>query len=224
MLWLSRLTRCVHWRTTVLSLILLSLALGVVPWASGSDTRIVRVEEEWELIVGTPDLASNSPQVTCAMSPSTGLDGLYMTFEVNHRSGPDYVAGGLNMLVWVGERHLVTKSWTNSRSLTTVGETVCWTQAIEVREGQLTLEVIRGRSTTWGDFASPGFLKTFVPTLRSDLNSYSPTVSAEHSGVTFASGSVQRLVLKSIRYYRADGTMQVDATPRVIVEEVQTVQ
>jgi hypothetical protein len=51
-----------------------------------------------------------------------------------------------------------------------------------------------------------------------DLGTYKPSVSAKHSGVTFASSCVHKLTLKSVRYYRANGTVQVDATPRVVFE------
>ena len=105
---------------------------------------IIRVEEEWELSVATPDGASNAPQVTCAMTPFATLDWLHMTFEINHRSDLDYVAGGLNVLIWQGERHLVTKTSPDTRALATTGEIVRWTQAMEVLNGQVTFEVIRG--------------------------------------------------------------------------------
>ncbi|MHB8970367.1 MAG: hypothetical protein ACYC3X_12750 [Pirellulaceae bacterium] len=194
------------------------MALFAVPLAWGGDSPIIRVEEEWALTVGTPDVASNSPQVVCAMTPFGSLGGLYMTFEINHRSDPEYVSGGLNMLVWSGEQRLVTKSGTNLRDLDAAGEQIYWTQAMEVGEGQLTFEIIRGHSTTWGEFGCEGSLRASVATSLSDLSSYTPGVSVKHSGVTFASGCVNKLTLKSIRYYRADGTVQVDATPRVVAE------
>ena len=137
--------RCVHSRTTIVGLVMCGLAFGVISQSSGSDTRIIRVEEEWELSVGTPDVESNSPQVVCAMTPFSSLNGLYMTFEINHCSNPDYVAGGLNVLVWSGEQHLATKSSANLCEMDTAGETMCWTQAMELRDGQLTFEVIGGQ-------------------------------------------------------------------------------
>ncbi len=179
---------------------------------------IIRVEEEWELSVATPDGASNAPQVTCAMTPFATLDWLHMTFEINHRSDLEYVAGGLNLLIWQRENHLVTKSSPDTRALATTQEIVHWTQAMEVRDGQITFEVIRGSSTTWGNFGHLGCLKATVAVPLSDLNSYNPNVSVRHSGVTFASSCVSKLTLKSVSYYRADGTVQVDATPRVVFE------
>ena len=192
------------------------LGLCLMTQAFGAD--VVRVEEEWELVVTTPDMVSNSPQVACAMTPLAKLEWLYMTFEINHRSDPDYVAGGLNMLVWHGEEHLLTKSSSDTHAMATTGETVRWTQAMTVQDGQVTFEVIGGSSVTWGNFGEPGGFRATVSAPLSNLNSYSPAVSVKHSGVAYASSCVSKLTLKSVRYYRADGTVQVDATPRVVFE------
>jgi hypothetical protein len=204
-------------RMLVVGTVSFVLGLCMMAQACGAEP-IVRVEEEWELVVTTPDIGSNAPQVTCAMTPYARLDWLHMTFEINHRSDLDYVAGGLNVLVWQGERHLATKSSPDTRALATTGETIRWTQAMEVRDGQITFEVIRGDSTTWGSFGDSGCLKASVAVPLSDLSGYNPDVSVRHSGVTFASSCVNKLTLKSVRYYRADGTVQVDATPRVVLE------
>jgi len=192
------------------------LCLCLIPQAFGAD--VVRVEEEWELVVATPDQASNSPQVACAMAPFSQLDWLYMTFEINHRSDPDYVAGGLNLMVWHGEQHLLTKTSSDTHAMATTGETVRWTQAMAVQNGQVTFEVIGGSSVTWGSFGEPGCLKATIAAPLTNLNYYSPNVSVKHSGITFASSSVSKLTLKSIRYFRSDGTVQVDARPRVVFQ------
>lgn len=203
-------------RMFVVGAVAFLLGLGLLPPAFGAD--VVRVEEEWELVVATPDLVSNSPQVACAMTPFSTLDWLYMTFEINHRSDPDYVAGGLNMLVWYGEQHLATKTAVDTHAMATTGETVRWTQAMAVQNGHVTFEIIGGSSVTWVSFGAPGCLKATLAAPLTNLNSYSPTVSVKHSGVTFASSCVSRLALKRVRYYLADGTVQIDAVPRVVFE------
>lgn len=202
----------------VAGLVSLAVGLCLVSQVWSADNRIIRVEEEWELVIGTPDLASNSPQVVCAMTPFAQLDSLYMTFEINHRSDPDYVAGGLNMLVWHGEQHLGTRTSPDTHAMATTGETVRWTQAMDVRYGYLMFEVIHGESITWGGFGAVGCLRASVAVSLSDLSGYAPNISVRHSGVTFASSCVSKLTLKCVRYYRADGTVQVDATPRVVFE------
>ena len=192
------------------------LSLGLLSSAFSAD--IVRVEEDWELVVATPDLARNSPQVTCALTPFPRLEWLYMTFEINHRSDPDYVAGGLNMQVWHMEERLVTKTASDTHAMATAGETVRWTQAMSLQNGLVVFEVVGGSSVTWGSFGASGSLRAAVPVPLANLNYYNPAVSVQHSGVTFASSCVDKLTLKSVRYIFSDGTVQVDTTPRVVHE------
>ncbi|NLX55473.1 MAG: hypothetical protein GXY58_10200 [Planctomycetaceae bacterium] len=203
-----------HRRALAVGSLAALLSLGLLSSAFSAD--IVRVEEEWELVVATPDLARNSPQVTCALTPFSRLEWLYMTFEINHCSDPDYVAGGLNMHVWHLEERMATKTVSNSHAMATTGETVRWTQVMSLRPGVVVFEILNGSSATWGSFGAPGSLKVAVLVTPASLNYYSPAVSVQNSGVTFASSCVDKLTLKSVRYTFSDGTVQVDSTPRVV--------
>ncbi len=89
------------------------------------------------------------------------------------------------------------------------GERVTWTQGIEVESGQITFSVTNGESSTWGSFGGEGNLTaTLHWECHHDLDHYSPEVSAENSGVTFASHCVESLILKRVRVFREDGTIQ----------------
>lgn len=189
------------------------------PIASGQ-SHLVRVEEDWELKVATPDVDSNSPQVVCTMTPTPGLDDLYMTFEVNHRSDSYYVAGGVNLLIWRGERHVTTRSTQNIAALALDGETITWTQSLEVKDGLLTFEVLNGQSTTWGAFGGSEKLKVSAATSLPDLNGYSPYSSMRHSGVTFASACVESLRLKRVRFVLDDGTVLAYECNRLVSDEL----
>lgn len=182
--------------------------------------HLVRVEEDWELKVATPDVDSNSPQVVCTMTPTQGLDDIYMTFEVNHRSDSYYVAGGVNLLVWRGERHVATRSTQNIAALAMDGETIQWTQALEVKNGLLTFEVLNGQSATWGAFGGSEKLKVSTSTSMPDLNGYSPYTSTRHSGVTFASACVESLRLKRVRFVLDDGTVLTYECNQMVSDEL----
>lgn len=171
-----------------------------------ADSPIVRVEEDWEMVLLTPDPNSVGPQVVCAISPVGDLNSVYATFEINHGSYPKFSGGGLNLQVWNGDSHVSTQTFPNASVLTKSGETVSWTQSMEVQNGQVVFEIVNGHSATWGDFGGQGNLKATVICSVSDLNGYSPDVSMASSGVTFASNRVASLTLKSIRAVRADGT------------------
>ena len=52
--------------------------------------NVQKIEEDWELVVGTPDAAVAAPQVTCTIAPAGNLNGLYAVLELNHRSQPSF--------------------------------------------------------------------------------------------------------------------------------------
>lgn len=194
--------------------------LFVVAWATiaaaqDSET-IVRVEEDWELVVATPDTDSDGPQLACVISPVGDLNSVYATFELNHQSLPSYVPGGLQLQVWNGETPVNHHKYPTEAVLSNPGETVRWTQSVEVVEGGLTFEVTNGSSTTWGTFGGQGYLKATVSASLANLNGYSPAVSVENSGVSYAANRVESLTLRSVRVFTAAGEVQEDATVRPV--------
>ena len=201
----------------VIVFLLVFMSFGSI---ANGQCHLVRVEEDWELKVATPDVDSNSPQVVCTMTPTQGLDDLYMTFEVNHRSDSYYVAGGVNLLIWRGERHVATRSTPNIAALASGGETITWTQSLEVKDGLLTFEVRNGHSATWGSFGGSETLKAATSTSLPDLNSYSPFTSTRHSGVTFASASVESLTLKRVRFVLDDETVITYECNQLVSDEL----
>ncbi len=199
----------------------LALALSIFwgplrPARAVDPTDIVRVEQDWKLVVTTPDVNSCGPQVSTVLSPVNHVQWRHMTFEINHQSVPNFVAGGMQLQTWWGESPIGSHKFPNPSVMSTDNETVEWTQCMEFDSGNLEFEIINGTSTTWGNFGGQGYLKATVPTYLNDLNAYSTNTSVENSGVVFASNVVGTLVLKRVRTYRADGQMQEDATPRVV--------
>ncbi len=63
--------------------------------------QVVRVEEDWELVISTPDPDTDGPQVICVSSPVDGVNSLHANFELNFRSLPvsDLTAGGIRPTV-----------------------------------------------------------------------------------------------------------------------------
>jgi len=174
------------------------------------------VEEDWEMVVGEPDPAADAPQVTCVISPHGNVDGIYATFELNHRNTPDFAAGGLQFEVWQDETALHERKFPDQSALATQGEVVSWTQSMTLEEGNLIFEITAGSSTTWGNFGGQGYLKFIMNASMANLNTYNPDVSVANSGVSYAANRVQSLTLKRIRLHTSDGTVVEMATSRVI--------
>ncbi|MDD4787755.1 MAG: hypothetical protein PHO07_11310 [Pirellulales bacterium] len=217
---MSRLTRKLVRRSRPALALALLLSLPAAVFGQ-DDLAIVRVEEDWELVVGEPDPNLVAPQLTCALSPTQTLDGLYLLFDVNHQNHPDFVAGGVQLQVWSGDFAVLERKFPNTLAMAQPGETGSWTQAMAVSGGNLSVEITNGRSATWGLFGAEGYLKAAVATEIANLNGYSPDFSTANSGVGYASNRVVSLVLKRVRYYTDSGAHWEDATPRTVFLAVQ---
>lgn len=192
--------------------IMLAFALATCE-ARASD--IVRIEEDWELVVGQPEPDSNAPQLTCVISPLGNATAAYAAFDINHHSQPEYSQGGLQLQVWSNEVPLLYRSHAGSAVMSHHGETVRWTQVMRIDGGTLSFEITGGSSTTWGLFGGDD-LSAAVSTSLSHLNDYSPTVSVRNSGVGFAGNRVTSLVLKRVRLYSSEGLLAEDNSPRTV--------
>ena len=179
-------------------------------------TEIVRVEEEWELVVSVPDPNSVGPQVTCVISPVGHTESLHAAFEINYQSLPEFVPGGLQLQLWSCEHPLASRKFPIGSVMQQPGETVRWKQCLKLADGVLTFEILGGTSATWGSFGGQGYLKASVPTALGNLNGYNPAVSVNNSGVSYAANRVQSLVLRKVRLVTSAGEV-LEAEPQYSV-------
>jgi hypothetical protein len=201
-----------HFRFAVLC----GAALAWCGVVDANGQTIVRVEEDWELVVATPDQNSNSPQVTCAISPFGHTDSVHAIFDLNHNSQPEFVPGGLQLQTWNDESPIESHFFSNGGVLSQADETVTWTQTMTLGDNEVTFAVEQGNSSTWGQFGGDGQLECTVSLTLSNLNDYSADVSVQNSGVGFASNRVHSLVLKRVRLVTSTGEVVEDNTPRVV--------
>ena len=197
-------------RLRLLICLLILCGDGPVGSLEASDFSIVRIEEDWELVVTTPETTSNSPQVTCAMSATGTDESDYMSFEMNLQSQPSYAIGGLHLHAWNGDYLRGSAHAQSGVPVQDSDELITWTQSMTVSNGTLTYEITNGSSTTWGSFGD-GELKLTVSTARTDLHSYQVEGSLSGSGVGFGANRVSALRLKKVRFI-TNGGQVYDAT------------
>jgi len=199
---------------------LAGMALMLLPNGTfAGDVNIVQVEEDWELVVQEPDSDTTAPQVTCMMSPTGDEDGLHMTFELNHKSGAQFVQGGLTMQLWNGESWVSTNRGDSSAVMSTNSETVRWTQSMKVNGTNLMFEIKDGTSSTWGAFGDGSEkFKSSASWGQDNINGYSADTSVHLSGIGYASNRVQSLVLKRVRVYSPSGEVYEDNNPRTVYQ------
>lgn len=197
--------------------LLFGVALALSPsTASAQSVTIVKVEEDWELRVGTPDSNSIAPQVTSVLSPTGNYTSLYGTFDVNHRSYPSFSGGGLQLQLWDTDATIAAQDSNCNCVMSTASDTVSWTQSMSLANGQLVLQVTNGSSSTWGSFGNGNTIQLSTASNLSNLNGYDPEFSVNNSGVGYAANRVQTLVLKEVRLITDNGEVLKDSSPRVV--------
>lgn len=206
------------------------VASGLVPFAllvlpgpqvppagaeEGGQTIVIRVEEDWRLILNEPGDQVDAPQFHTVMSPFVHLDSAYVQVVWNYRELPDFAAGGLQVQGWLDEDAVDLRE-IDGGNLSQNAETVTWTQRLETTENIVKLQVVNGHSTTWGSFGGES-TQVGVGAPVPNLNQYSPAVSKSNSGVSYGSNRVSLLVISEVRYYGVDGLIWRDTQPRVVV-------
>ena len=197
-----------------LAVVLLIFAL----WANvaSGQPKLVRVEEDWELVVAKPDSNSTAPQITCVTSPFSHVDSMHITFEINHQSHPEFRPGGLSLQLWDGEYAVDCRCHPSSRVLANENEVIRWTQVISLQNGYLVFAIQDGTSKTWGNFGGKDYLLTYEKSTIGDLNQYNAATSVKNSGIGFAANRVTSLTLKEVRVFTQTGESFKDSTDRVV--------
>lgn len=172
--------------------------------ADATESEIVKVEETWAFAVGAPETALSSPQVSTMMGPYNTADNLHFVFTLNHRTSPQFLAGGMQVQVWNGEALSSVRTGPVEGLLTQDNETVRWTQRLEVNNGAVTFSVVNGTSASWGNFGGQGYLSVQVGGV-DNLNAYRPWLSLTESGVGYGGNRVSNFQLEKIKWTLATG-------------------
>lgn len=192
------------------------------PWPAGfsvsADT--IYLEEEWELLVTSPDPINDGPQVETFMSLVQDTSEPYPWFMLNVRDAPGpFRPGGMQVQLWDFTDHLLDDSEYHWNQLSTPDETVTWRQRMTCpnKDNNIcTFEICNGTSTTWGNFgntydasgnvtSSPGPQPIrFSPNACKDFSQYNPMVSVQMSRVSWEADHVGHLRLLAVRQYDAN--------------------
>ncbi len=200
-----------------------ALAFAAVPMMRGvcradSSTTATRIEEDWTLVIGTPNSVNHAPGVKMIMSTQGDLLGYSADYSINyHKEGNPaaFAAGGYGIeLCSPTQTAPVTTAGPGSDLLNTQGETLTWTQRLDLSNGTLTFSLWNGSSTTWGT-TSGQILSVSSACSLADLSNYDPTFSVAQSGPTWWPDRVTSLTLTAVRYYNASATLiNTDPTDR----------
>jgi hypothetical protein len=183
---------------------------GTPVWAESS--KVISIEEHWELRLGQPDSELSAPQTTMVMSPTSDVSGTHFLFTLNHSTVPDYQPGGMQVQAWTADSLAEEKVGHATAALENSNETVRWTQRLSLADGTLTFQVVDGQSETWPTFGGDE-LRVSVPSSLTALNSYRPSVSLGESQVGYAENRVTSLTLTKLVWVTEDGVVHEQNAP-----------
>ncbi len=195
--------------------LLILTAGGTSPAQTVINSNIDRIEEDWVLTVGTPDLDAAGPQMTTTMSPVGDNSRLFFAFNLNYRDAP-FQAGGLQVQGWAGSTKVVSSNSQRTQRCSTSDETITWTQRLSLSGNIMTYDILSSESTTWDKFGQGGNLRLSVASSIVSLDQYDPAVSVKNSGVGWQSNRVTKMTLREVRYYSGGSLVTTDSTARSV--------
>ena len=207
-----------NWPFSFPSLVAAIALVAVVSMSGEVSAQPLYVEEDWEVVIATPDPAGHAPQIITAMSSTDRLEDVHAIFELNHATLPDYQAGGMGLQIWSGDTNLAHMVHPRTGVLQTENEVIRYKMTMRISNGVIKFEVKDGQSTTWGTgtWGTGGFYRQ-VSTSQTALYNYSPATSAKFSKVAFAKHRVQKFALKESRIYGPSGVLlSRDTTERIV--------
>jgi hypothetical protein len=196
---------------------LLCMVSASTPIVADEPSDIIRIEEDWEVVLNEPNEDVDAPQFHTLMAPFAHFEPFHFQISWNYRGEPDFVSGGMQVLAWFGESCIGQKSYREDK-LSICAETITWTSVLETNGCSLKFEVINGASQTWGAFGGSETSLTgpiYIP----NLNFYSTDFSAANSWISYGANRVDLLRIKEVRRYNQVGQLIArDTTPRVVYE------
>ena len=190
---------------TVLPAQTLTRDSGSTTDSTETDENIVRVEEDWEVVLDEPSGNKSCPEFHTTMSPDSNKNGYYVRTTWNYREFPDPQPGGIQIQIWNGDTNRAHQNVSDISLSNSVGSAT-WTQIMLTDGSRLMYGFKTGYSETWGDFGSSGARVQASLTIP-HFNQYSPQYSIDNSWVTYGGNRVKALRLKEVRCYNARGTL-----------------
>ena len=151
---------------------------------------VVRVEEDWQLVLASPASQKASPQFETVMSPFGHTDTAYARITWNYLELPEFSPGGLQLQAWNGDNVLFENHLALS-PLSANDETITWTQVLETNDGALRFQISNGNAPSQPGFSSADLVIQGGAGL-AHLNTYTTGVSVGKSGITLRRESCRR--------------------------------
>ncbi len=173
--------------------------------------EVIRVEEDWELVVNQPEPALFSPQITLFVSP-TSSETDYFQLQMNYAADDEFSGGGFHVAAVKNEQIYDEARSVTRIPLRTDGDRIRWTSVMAAFDDRFYFAVRDGHSDDWGAFGGPQYLVEMTSGSVKNLDGYSYQKSVDNIDIGFGANRVSSLKLLRVRlYYKSGGhtTIQV---------------
>ncbi len=197
-----------------MALLVLCLGMGGSQLDAQSST-VVRVEEEWEVQIASPDALLDLPQIVTVFGPDDPETGVHAVFELNHGTLPSFGEGGMQLQYWDGDALRGYKRQKAPHRIRDGGRNGQIHHRHRNRpRGSRTLRDA-GTSQTFGTFGDEYSLRIRVNSALTNLNGMDLESSIRHSRVTYGANHVSRFRRNRVRMFDAEGdVVATDTTVR----------
>lgn len=176
--------------------------------------EIIRIEEDWGIVLNEPNDLLEAPQFHTVISPTGNMDSIYFQTSWNYWELPQFYSGGIQLQSWNDDECIYDQAF-QGEQLSQISELVLWTQTMFTNGTQVFARIDNGYSSTWGSFGGDSF-KLHADTAMRNLNAYDPAISVTNSWITYGSNRVSGLLLLRVRYYDNSGLVFEDDTIRYV--------
>ncbi|MBL8815319.1 MAG: hypothetical protein JNL58_04770 [Planctomyces sp.] len=181
--------------------------------ALAEERTLIRVEEDWMVLIEETDDDAASPQVNNVIAFASSQSGLYGMIELNHSTYPSFHAGGIQVQARNDENVIASQTYRDGIALDRDFDRLEYTVSL-FHSGEHTWVGIKNiRSKTWGDSGSTE-TRAQIASYRKSLSNYTPDHSASASSVNVGAQRVATMCMPRVRYYYSNGDVETEEKTR----------
>ena len=181
-------------------------------WSAPPPSNAMVVEEEWKLVLDTPNTTGDSPQFCTSFSLGNGD---YIVTTWNYRTYPDYVEGGIQLQVWE-DGEVVDVTTVDLAELNVKDDTITWKHVYRVQASDVDMKIVGVNSQTWGNNINTSSVSKPNANV-ANFNLYDPAASCRESGITLGANRVEWFGITGVTVYDEKGRRMVtDSTLRPV--------
>lgn len=183
-----------------------STASAGEPNGNAPQKRLYSIEEDWEMAINDPDIATHSPQVTFFVCPNAQDESTYFQLQMNYHAHTEFSGGGFHVGAFSNDTQVDENRSQTKIPLRADNDRLRWTSVMATINGKYLFAVSKGQGDDWGDFGGPEYLVSMPADDSNNLDKYNHETSMTMTDVGFGGNRVSRVKLIRVRYYYADGT------------------